>query len=389
MSFMKNSKMERIIVKYLSAQATHIETEKLLEWLKEPENIIIYNLYVKVNYAADYELKKFDTAKAKREVIQFIYDDKNIQLKRKRNLVLKFAALLILLIGISHLFSRIETANSETTALIAKTDIITLELQDGTVVFLNPEDSTRIKNIYGRIVGNHKRTQLVYTSSNRHNKIEYNTLKVPNGKRFNVTLSDGTLVYLNAGSTLKYPIDFIEGKARKVFLSGEAYFDVFSDRKHPFIVNINKVNVKALGTEFNITSYPEDNSINTVLVEGSVKIYEKGKEDQISSSTVIKPNYLAVWDKKQESISVKSVDSKIYTSWLSGKLIFRNTKFKEIRKVLERKYNIKIINYSSALDEQLFDATFDIESIEQILNSFSSVYKINYKIEDKVVIINN
>ncbi|MFV8270398.1 FecR family protein [Flavobacterium sp. GT2N3] len=381
--------MEGIIVKYLSTQATPIETEKLLEWLKEPENIIIYNLYVKVNYAADYELKKFDTEKAKRGVIQFIHNDKNIQLKRKRNLVLRFAAVLILLIGISQLFNSIETDNLERTTLIAKTDIITLQLQDGTVVSLDPEDSTKIKNINGRIVGNQKRTQLVYTSSNRHNKIEYNTLKVPNGKRFNVTLSDGTLVYLNAGSTLKYPIDFIEGKARKVFLSGEAYFDVFSDKKHPFIVNINKVNVKALGTEFNITSYPEDNSINTVLVEGSVKIYEKGKEDQISSSKVIKPNYLAVWDKKKESISVKSVDSKIYTSWLSGKLIFRNTKFKEIRKVLERKYNIKIINNSSALDEQLFDATFDIESIEQILNSFSSIYTINYKIEDNVVIINN
>lgn len=386
---MKKNKMERIVVKYLINQATPIEIEKLLEWLKDPENIIIFNSYVKVNFAADYEMKKIDAEKAKGEILRFIRHDKNFQFKRKRNLVLKFAAVLVLLIGIGSLFNGLETATLQTTDLMSKNDNITLELEDGTIVSLDPEDSTKIKNGSGRIIGNQKNTQLVYTSSNKHNKIEYNTLKVPYGKRFNVTLSDGTIVYLNAGSALKYPIDFAAGKVRKVFLSGEAYFDVFRDTKHPFIVNINKVNVKVLGTEFNISAYPEDTSVNTVLVEGSVKIFEKGKEDQISYSRVINPNDLAIWNKKQESISVKSVDSKIYTSWLNGKLIFRNTKFKEIRKVLERKYNVKIINKNSTLDEQLFDATFDIETIEQILKSFSSISTINYKIEDNIILINN
>lgn len=380
--------MEQIIVKYLSDQSTPFETERLIEWLKEPENVKIYNSFVKVNYTADYELKKFDTQKAKSGIIQFIRNDKNIKLKGKRNLFLKFAAVLVLLIGISQMFRWINIPAVETNALIVQTDIITLELEDGTIVSLDTEESSKIKNINGRVVGNQKHAQIVYNSSNVHNNVEYNTLKVPYGKTFNVTLSDGTLVYLNAGSSLKYPIDFIKGKERKVFLNGEAYFDVFSDKKDPFIVNINKVNVKALGTEFNIKSYKEDATVETVLVEGSVKVYNKYKEDQISSSKVIKPNYLAVWDKNQESIAIKSVDSKIYTSWLSGKLIFRDTKFREIRKVLERKYNVKIINKNIQLDEELFDATFDVETIEQILNSFSSIYTINYKIRDNVILIN-
>lgn len=386
---MKKNKMERIIVKYLINQATSIEIEQLLDWLKDPANILIYNSYVKVNYASDYEMKKFDTEKAKKEILLFIRHDKRKRFIHNRKRVLKIAALLVLFFGISYLFNRVDTAELKTEVIVAKNEIITLELEDGTIVSINPDQSTKIKDNKGRIVGNQKKSQILYTSLIKQNEIHYNTLNVPYGKRFNVILSDGTHVYLNSGSSLKYPIDFLEGKVRKVFLSGEAYFDVFGDKKHPFIVNINKVNVKALGTEFNISSYPEDETITTVLVEGSVKIYEKEKEDQISSSIIIKPNYLAVWDKNLESIAIKSIDSKIYTSWLNGKLIFRNAKFKEIRKVLERKYNLKIINKNSALEEQLFDATFDIESIEQILNSFSTIYPINYKIKDNVILINN
>jgi transmembrane sensor len=386
---MKKNKMERIIVKYLTNEATSIETEQLLGWLKDPNNVLIFNSFVKINYAVDYEIKKFDAEKAKRELLLFIKQDKHIRFRHKRSVVLKFAALFVLFLGIGYMYTRMDSVELKKNTLITKNEIITLELEDGTIVSINPDHSTKIKDTKGRVVGNQNKAQLLYTSLIKQNKIAYNTLTVPYGKKFNLILSDGTQVYLNAGSSLKYPIDFIEGKVRKVFLTGEAYFDVFSDKKHPFIVNINKVNVKALGTAFNISSYPEDATINTVLVEGSVKIYEKGKEDQISSSVVIKPNYLAVWDNANESISIKSVDSKIYTSWLKGKLIFRNAKFKEIRKVLERKYDIKIINKNIGLEEQLFDATFDIETIEQTLNSFGSIYTINYKIKDNVILINN
>jgi transmembrane sensor len=385
---MKKNKMERIVVKYLINQATPIEIEKLLEWLRDPTNILTFNSYVKVNYAADYEMKKFDLEKAKKEILRSISQDKKFRIKRKRYLVLKFAAVLVLLIGIGSFFIRSETATVQVTDLINKNDDVILELEDGTIVSLDPEDSTKIKNVSGKIIGNQKHTQLVYASSNKNNKIEYNTLKVPYGKRFNVTLSDGTIVYLNAGSSLKYPVSFLEGKIRKVFLSGEAYFDVFSDIKHPFIVNVNDINVKALGTEFNIKGYPEDKSINTVLVQGTVKVYEKGKEDKFDSSIIIKPNSMAMWDRMHKSVIVKKVDSKIYTSWLKDKLIFRNIQFNEIRKVLERHYNVKIINKNKLLDEQQFDATFNIETIDEVLNSFSSTFKIEYKIKDNVIIIN-
>jgi ferric-dicitrate binding protein FerR (iron transport regulator) len=172
-------------------------------------------------------------------------------------------------------------------------------------------------------------------------------------------------------------------------LTGEAYFEVTKDQEHPFIVNTDDIDVKVLGTKFNVSHYPEDTSISTVLVEGSVELHEwddSGKD--ISDPVLLKPGFMAEWNKPDRLMSVENVDTRIYTAWVQGKMIFRNTTFRKIRQALERKYNVTIINNNTDLDDQLFDATFDIETIEQVLQSFNKSYAINYKIENNKVIIN-
>ena len=168
---------------------------------------------------------------------------------------------------------------------------------------------------------------------------------------------------------------------------GEAFFDVTRDENHPFLVTANNVQVEVLGTKFNVSSYPEDDDISTVLVEGSVQLTNKDKSN-LDDSFVIVPNQKASWDKNSEKMTIEEVETDIYTSWTSGRIIFKNIPFKNIRKKLERRYNVTIINNNQALDEKFYNASFDIETIEQVMKAFKENYSIDYSITDNQIIIN-
>ncbi len=385
---MKKKKIQRKIVNYLTSQASSADLKFLQKWLKNPKNIEFFNKFVKINFAIDYNMKTYDSKKTKEELLRIIHNDKKIRYKHTINSVLKYAAIFVIVLGIGAIVKLTFVSELKNNIEISKNDAITLELENGEIEVIYPDLDKKIRDGQGRVIGNQKKSQLTYISNTNPSKLAYNTLKVPYGKRFDIILSDGTHVYLNAGSSLKYPVEFIKGKERTVFLNGEAYFDVFSDKSHPFIVNVNDMHVQALGTEFNISSYPEDFVFNTVLVEGSVKIFKENEVDDVQSSVILEPSYKAEWNKEEKIIFVEKVDTKIYTSWLDGKLVFRNTQFKNIIKKLERHYNVSIINKNTELNKQYFDATFDVETIEQVLNSFNKSYKIQYTIKNNQIIIN-
>mgnify|MGYP003663535376 FL=1 len=252
---------------------------------------------------------------------------------------------------------------------------------------LKTDGNREVKDEEGNIIGTQNNTQLSYTAKAEDQKLIYNTLNVPYGKKFDVVLSDGTHVYLNSGTSLRFPVAFIKGASRKVFLTGEAYFDVKEDKKHPFVVNANEIDIQVLGTKFNVSHYPEDANINTVLVEGAVELLRTEEGTSDLESVKLKPGNKAEWHKNSNEISVSNVDTGLYTAWVKGKLVFRNTSFKQIREALQRHYNVNIINNNSHLEEQLFDATFDIETIDEVLESFNKSWAIDYTILDNEVII--
>src|SRR5690606_20929842 len=251
----------------------------------------------------------------------------------------------------------------------------------------SPTGNKNVKDAKGNIIGTQDRSKLVCTGASKLDKLVYNTLNVPYGKQFDVVLSDGTHVYLNSGTSLRYPVAFIEGNDRTVFLTGEAYFEVAKDERHPFVVNAEEIQIEVLGTKFNVSHYPEDSDINTVLVEGSVRLQIKGDDYPGHESILLEPGNKAEWQKDGSEILVENVDTSLYTAWVQGKSVFRNTSFRQIRQALERRYNITIKNNNGHLDEQLFDATFDIETIDQVLESFNKSYAIEYNIVDNEVII--
>jgi transmembrane sensor len=169
---------------------------------------------------------------------------------------------------------------------------------------------------------------------------EMNTLVIPYGNRSVITLSDGSRVWINAGSRLIYPSRFVD-KTREVFLSGEAFFNIEKNEDHPFIVKTTDVKVEVTGTRFNVSAYPEDYSVQTVLAEGSVEI-KKSKGGIFEKAVQLSPGELGYFNKKTYDTRIYKVDVEHYTSWTEGLFSFINTDLSRIVKRLERYYNVRI-----------------------------------------------
>jgi hypothetical protein len=175
--------------------------------------------------------------------------------------------------------------------------------------------------------------------SNLKNKKALNQLVIPYGKTSEIILPDGTKVHLNAGSRLAYP-DTFAGDTREVMLSGEAYFEVKHNAKHPFVVLANDLRIKDLGTRFNVSAYPVDGRVETVLAEGKVSI-RKNNAGLFSQSTELIPGEMASFDRQTDQIQVKKVNIEDYILWTQGIMKFETTDLNRIVKKLERFYNIR------------------------------------------------
>lgn len=389
---MTTKQSERLIVKFIINQASQEEIELLTIWLEDLDNQKVFKKFLKTNYAIDYALNSFDISEAKKKFLQKIRQDKSIFYKRKIQLYFKYAAIFLVLVSVGYYFTKTNFATDtvlpmQGNNIVIKTTEITLQLENGEVQVINTQKSSQIANTNGVVVGNQKGATLSYSNNLDSKNLIYNILKVPFGKRFEVTLSDGTHVNLNAGTSLKYPVNFIAGMDRKVYLNGEAFFDVAKDKKHPFIVNNNNLDIKVLGTKFNMSAYSDDVNIDIVLVEGSVSMIPT--RTLIGEGIVLKPGFKGSFNNEQGNISLKKVNTSIYTTWIQGNIVFRDASFDDIAKKLERSYDVVIIINNKDLAKQTFNATIeaDKETIDDVLFYFNKVYNIKYqKVKNKIII---
>lgn len=209
----------------------------------------------------------------------------------------------------------------------------------------------------------------------------FNTLMVPYGKRSKIVLSDGTKVWLNSGSKLIYPVAF-KGKTREVVLKGEAIFDVSHDANHPFKVLSKGHVIEVLGTVFNVSNYPDENNVKTVLKSGSVEIsYKSDSFFKSRESKKITPGTMAVYDKNRPHVKTKPVDVERYFSWRKGVLIFKNNNLKYITKKLGRYYNVDINLQELAANDETYSGFLDLkDSIENVLKTLQEAANFEYKL---------
>jgi transmembrane sensor len=337
------------------------------------------------------ETPEMDVATADKIFSNILSHTKEIEteeIKIKKKPVLRYisiAASIIVLLSIGWAYQK-NIFKTENTSIIDP-NAITLQLANGEIQVISSNKKSQVTDSDGNVVGNQNGNKIVYDTETSVEKLVYNTLKIPYGKRFELQLSDGTVVHLNSGTTLKYPVKFIAGENRQVFLDGEAFFDVTKDKKHPFIVNADNLNVRVLGTHFNVSSYPEDAQTDVVLVEGSVGLYSGNETFDATKNTVLKPGFKGSFNKNNRSIATKAVNTSVYTSWMQGRLTFRNMSFRDISKKLERHYNVTIETQNKKLADEKFYASFGDEPIEKVLSYFNDIHGINYVIKNNEIVI--
>lgn len=388
---MLSTKIETIIIKYFSKSASIPEMIEFTEWLKESSNAIIFRDFVKTNYLIDFNMHDFDTQGEKKKILEEINNnEKRIHKNKVRNM-LKYAAIFVGVIGLGILYLIDDFSSQEEQNPITNTQTeiqpgknrAILTLENGSEVDL--ENSKNVK-LTGRSL---KGEKLVYDTKagSKKNSIQYNYLTIPKGGQFFVQLSDGTRVWLNSDSKLKYPVNFIKGQARKVDLVyGEAYFDVSPSTEHngdSFKVQTKIQEVEVLGTEFNIKAYKDENNIVSTLVEGRVKV-GNGIEN-----IMLNPSEQSLLNMESPDITVRKV-TKLFDeiAWKDGYFSFKQKSMKDIMKILSRWYDMDYVFKDPEKESKSFTGVLDREStIEEILTYIQKTNEISFEINNTTVII--
>ena len=238
----------------------------------------------------------------------------------------------------------------------------------------------------------------------------YNTIESPFGSRARVYLPDSTYVVLNAGSTLRYPVDFLDKDSREVLLSGEGFFEVRENKRSEFVVMVGDIEITALGTTFNVKAYPEEALIEATLVEGLLRI---NRGDKQKGAVILRPNEKVFIVKEEggilrepaglasgqgtgparlQRIPVKEVhverriDPVTDISWKDREWVIRGRTMEELSVMLERRYNVEIVLGDGEVGSFRFSGTLKDETLEQVLFAIRSTAPIDYKIEGKKIV---
>ena len=386
-------KIEKIIVKYMTKSATADDLYILSEWVKSQINREVFKDYVKRHYAIYYNMSKPDSKKALDKLLFKIQKEKSFVYRLKKSPIYKYAAAAVIVGIITSIYffkdNMSNNAIKNITPIIVNTSIepgsdkATLTLDDGSQIVLEKGSSFQTLNA----ISNGEK--ISYEANNlKTKKVVYNYLTIPRGGQFFITLSDGTKVWLNSESQLKYPVNFIDGETRKVELVyGEAYFDVSPSQENnetEFMVFNDKQEIHVLGTEFNLKAYKDETNIYTTLVEGSVNL----SYEDIHQKLV--PNQQSNFNKENNDFSVNTVDVYNEISWKDGVFSFERKTLKEMMKVLSRWYDVEIVIKNKSIENEEFVGILrKNKKLEDILNNVKNFGFIkNFEImENKKVVL--
>lgn len=382
--------MKNLIDKYLSDSINGVERERLKVWLEKEKNQTKFKHIVESHYKINLGLQEIDLDKDYSILLKKLSNEKIVK-KRSTTSWYKIAAIFIGILGLGYLMY-LTTKN--TNEIYIDENTITIRQDNGNMQVIKEDGSMEIVDSKGNVIGKQNGSHLDYknvvaenSNTTSNESLTYNELIVPNGKRMKLTLSDSTIVHINSGTRLKYPVKFIRNQDRKVFLEGEAFFEVTHSKTDPFIVNADKIDVRVLGTKFNVSSYLNDNAVSTVLVEGSVELHATNSAEKEDQKYILIPGQIGSWDKSINNMQIAKTDVNEYISWINGQIIFKIRPFPEILKVLERHYDVSITNNYRFLDSQQFFAKFDTETIEQVMTYFQSSIPFSYtRVGDEIII---
>ena len=374
----------RLIIKKINNTLTEEEGQIFDAWYKESKDHRSYFHKVENNYQKGIDL--VDITKGWAGV------SSKIKRKEKRYSIYKYAAAIVILITVGTIWfpvkENIQVHPTIDAVVIQKdsiqigTDKATLTLDDGSEIVLAKGESVETDK------ASSNGEQLVYTDGQESTEkiIAKNTLTIPRGGQFVLVLADGTKVWVNSETRLRYPVSFTANKTREVELVyGEAYFDVSPSTEHNgsrFVVLTDRQRVEVLGTEFNIKAYSVDKYVSTTLVEGKVLV-ENGME-----SKNLSPGHQSVLDRDSKKLGVSKVDVYNEVSWKDGLFSFENRSLEDIMQVLARWYDVEVVFEDKAIEELSFNGVFrKTLSLKEILDIIQNTNVVKYEINGKTIIM--
>jgi ferric-dicitrate binding protein FerR (iron transport regulator) len=222
------------------------------------------------------------------------------------------------------------------------------------------------------------------SNGSKDQQVVYNTLRTPRGGQYEIILPDGSKVWLNAASSLHYPVAFA-GTTRTVEITGEGYFEIAPDPQKPFIVKVgDDEKIEVLGTRFNVNSYPEEGEIRTTLQDGSIRISGGGK------SILLKPSEAVEFDKATGKMEVGPVNVNAVIAWKNGLFYFDNTNIKEIMEQVSRWYNINIVYETRDLGHKIYSGTLPRYSdVSALLKMLEMTGTVHFRIDGRTITVLN
>ncbi len=377
---MDKKNIHNYIAKYLTGKLDREEKAELNAWLKI--SVANKRFFLKIindgNIGKDFGTYRRIDENAAYENFRH-YTGKSVKRIGIRTF-LKYAAVVIAVLSISIPAYKLYF-KEETLIVPGKTQAVLLN-DEGVKVELDSVSTQQIL-LGDEIVATNSNGSLAYSSGqNIPGEVKYNTLFVPRGGEYKITLSDGTKVHLNADSKLKYPVRFT-GDTREVELTGEGYFEIAKDKHRPFYVKTNKIKIKQYGTAFNV--YSRDNmEVDVVLVHGSVSLIAPGNTQEYK----IKPSELAIYSSLRNHVDVQDVDIEPYVAWHEGKFVFDDKPLAEIMETLSLWYDFDIQFKSPKWLDCKFTGRLSRNApIEDILSSFEFATDAHFEIKkDKIII---
>ena len=383
-------KISKLVIKSLRGELNALEQEELEIWLQESDHN--KELFEKITN------QEFINP----ELVSFSENNKssaweNIQKATSYNessrvgfLIkrLKYAAVIaFLIISTVLLYRKDQTIKKQVQQKLVKKEILpggnkaTLTLADGTRIALDDVHMGEFARQQGAVISKTSDGQIIYYiaegASGSSGKETFNTISTPRGGQYQLILPDGSKVWLNSMSSIKFPAIF-NGKERRVELNGEAYFEISKSLEKPFIVSAGGVNVKVLGTKFNIAAYRDERQIKTTLLEGSVKI-AKG-----NNSEILKPGMQAVCEGEKPMI-VRSMDAEEAIAWKNGYFLFRDEPIQDLMLTISRWYDIDV-KYEGDMEGKVFGGKFSKNSnLSELLKSLELTGTIKFKVEERRV----
>jgi ferric-dicitrate binding protein FerR (iron transport regulator) len=257
-----------------------------------------------------------------------------------------------------------------------------LVLDDGEKLVLDSAADGRIASQASSDIIKRTNGQIVYQANDpaqhRPDALMYNSLVVPKGGQYKIVLPDGSTVWINSASTLKYPASFAGQRTREVYLTGEAYFEIAPDKIRPFIVKSATQEARVLGTHFDINAYPDNADIKTTLLEGGLEV----KSLLHGDSCRLRPGKQAV---VSEGISVRDVDVENVTDWKDGYFIFHEEALDDILVRLSRWYNVDIVCRDNVRKVKLEGIIARNTILSEVLTMLSRTGKVHFEVRDRIV----